>query len=48
MFGVSGYLKQRFSRRSKQNAVDNSLVLQCQRSQSGGQRENDMEVRNRK
>ena len=42
---IGGNLQQRLGRRTKQDAVDHTFVLQCQRSQLVRQREDHVEVR---
>lgn len=47
VFGIGGDLEEGLSRSTKQQAVEQSLILQCQRGQDMGQGEYDMIVRNR-
>ncbi len=44
MFGVACDFEQRFRTEPKQQVVDEPLVLQCERSQAAGQREDDVSV----
>jgi hypothetical protein len=44
VFGISSNLEQSFGRGAKQQAINQSLILQAQGSQDVGQGENDMIV----
>ena len=44
-FGIASDLEQRFGTESKEDVVDESFVLQCERSQAAGQRKDDVSVR---
>src|SRR5215470_15159789 len=48
MLGIASDGEQSFGRRTEQNAVDGSLVLQSQRRELFGQRKHDMEILHRK